>query len=267
MSATNRPDHAEPNDHDRTPTDRDLVDAVLNHGVARRSVMTALGLGALASVGAGSAAARHDSPHPPHIDPYYGYSAPADERLPMNLRPDHEVHLHVHPPAIVDGDITTLPFHFDPAGLHVDEGALVRFDFESPEHTITAYHPGLDRQRRVPDEAVAFSSPVVTTGGFWLYRFDAPGTYDLYCAPHEFFGMVLRLVVGDPGDPDYDGSVGPAAPIGPPRPPVSRSLLTAIGVPIWPFPTAEEVLATPALSVPNIVASGSVSNADVQADL
>ncbi|MCU4801813.1 plastocyanin/azurin family copper-binding protein [Halobacteria archaeon HArc-gm2] len=32
---------------------------------------------------------------------------------------------------------------------------------------------------------------------FWLYRFDETGVYDMLCAPHEIFGMVGRVVVGE----------------------------------------------------------------------
>ncbi|WP_436933639.1 cupredoxin domain-containing protein [Halovenus marina] len=229
--------------------------------------MKALGAGTALSLGAGTAVAGHDQPHTPHIDSHYGYSAPTDERLPGKLRPDHEVGLHIHENALTDEDPTTIPFHFAPMGLKVDEGDIVRFDFDTPEHTITAYHEGQGRQQRVPDDNPPFSSPVISTGGFWLYEFDSAGTYDLFCAPHEFFGMVMRIVVGDPGDPAYDGTFGPAGPPPQPRPPVSRPELTALGITSFPFPTAAEVLGTNVLSVSNIVSSGSVSVSAVEADL
>jgi len=37
-------------------------------------------------------------------------------------------------------------------------------------------------------------NPVPST---WLYAFDEPGVYDVVCAPHETFGMVMRVVAGD----------------------------------------------------------------------
>lgn len=249
-------------------TDDELLDVVRNHATNRRSVMAALGVGALASLGTGTAAAKHEPPHTPHIDPYYGYASPdGNERLPRKLRPDHTVELHTDPGAIVDGDRTTMPFHFEPSGLRIDVGDVVEFSFESPEHSVTAYHGDQDRQQRVPDASVGFSSPIIGTGGLWLYRFDHPGTYDLVCSPHEFFGMNMRLVVGDPDDADYDGEFGPSAEVGPPRPPISRSTMNAIGIPTWPFPTAGEVLDTEALAVDDIAAAGSVSHTDVEADL
>jgi plastocyanin len=268
MSRTPKPDELQ-------PSDGELLDVVWSHTTNRRSVMTALGVGALASLGTGTAAAKHDPPHTPHIDPYYGYAAPADERLPRKLRPDHVVELHTHPPAIVDGDPTTMPFHFEPTGLRIDPGDVVRFDLVWPEHNVTAYHERLGRQQRVPDASAPFSSPVLTGPvpgvsddvGFWLYRFEHPGTYDLFCAPHEDYGMAMRLVVGDPGAADYDGAFGPTSDMGPPRPPSNRDFLGPITNWNWPFPTAGEVLGTDALGVEDIVAEESVPSSAVEDDL
>jgi plastocyanin len=242
--------------------DSELIESLRNHRIDRRSVVAALGAGGLLSLGVGSAAASHDSPHPPRIDPYYGYSAPADERLPGPLQPDREVELHIDMDALTDGDTTTLPFHFEPMGLAVGEGDVVRFDCPTPEHTVSAYHPGQGRQRRVPSGTPPFSSPLISAGGFWLYEFDRPGTYDLFCAPHQFFGMVMRIVVGDPEDDDYDGTVGSEG-----RPPVSRGELAGLGVTAWPFPTSHEVFETAALDVDAVVSNGSVAVSDVEADL
>jgi plastocyanin len=248
-------------------SDSELIKLIKSHGADRRSVMKALGVGTVLSLGVGTAAADHDQPHPPHIDSHYGYSAPADETLPGKLRPDHEVGLHLHPHSLEDEDPTTMPFHFAPTGLKIEEGDIIRFNLTSPEHTVTAYHEGQGRQQRVPDDNSPFSSPVINAGGFWLYEFDSPGTYDLFCATHELFGMVMRIVVGDPSDADYDDTFGPAGPPPQPRPPASRGELNALGVETWPFPTAAEVLDTDALTVSNIESSGSVSVSDVEADL
>lgn len=243
-------------------SDSELLELLRNHRIDRRSVMAALGAGGLLSLGVGSAAASHDSPHTPRIDSYYGYSAPADERLPGTLQPDHEVELHIDMDALTDGDTTTVPFHFEPTGLAVETGDVVRFDFRTPEHTVSAYHPGQGRQRRVPSGTPPFSSPLVNAGGFWLYEFDRPGTYDLFCAPHELFGMVMRIVAGDPEDDAYDGTVGSEG-----RPPVSRGELAGLGVTAWPFPTPHELFETAALDVDAVASNGSVPVSDVEADL
>ncbi|MFC6976934.1 plastocyanin/azurin family copper-binding protein [Halomicroarcula sp. GCM10025709] len=165
-----------------------------------------------------------------------------------------------------DGDPTTIPFHFSPTGLRIEEGDIVQFDFQTPEHTVTAYHENQGRQQRVPDDVPPLSSPVIGAGGSWLYQFDSPGTYDLFCAPHEFFGMVMRIVVGDPDSSEYDGDFGPAGPQGP-RPPVSGPALAGLGITTFPFPTAQDVFETGALSVENIDAQGTVSVEAVEDDL
>lgn len=238
-------------------TDSELVEVIRNHGIDRRTVMKVLGAGTLASLGSETVAADHDQPHPPHIDSYYGYSAPADERLPGKLRPDHTVDLRL------DFSVR-MPFYFSPVGLHVSQGDIVRFNFPTPEHTVTAYHLEQGRQQRVPDDQPPFSSPVINSGGFWLYEFNRPGTYDVFCAPHELLGMVMRIVVGDPDDDDYDGEFSEEG-----RPPVSKEELNQIGVtiPDPPFPAPHDVFETNALSVSNIVSEGAVSRADVVSDL
>lgn len=244
-----------PNIDELELSDAELLELIKNHGLDRRSVMKVLGAGTALTLGAGTAAAGHDQPHPPHIDSHFGYSAPEDERLPGKLRPDHTVELHIE-----EGPI---PFHFAPMGIHVDVGDIVRFDFASPDHTVTAYHLGHGRQQRVPDEEVPFSSPIINVDGFWLYEFDHPGTYDVYCAPHEFFAMVMRVVVGDPDSEEYDGEFGEEG-----RPPLSAEEQSDLpGVGEWPLPTAADVFATEAMSVGNIVENGPVDRFDVARDL
>lgn len=243
-------------------SDAELVELIRSHGVDRRSILKALGLGSVLSLGAGTAAAgEHSDPSTPAIDPHYGYAAPTDEGLPEALRPDHVVELHIHEHAIFSPTPTDLPFHFEPVALKVDVGDTVRFNFETPEHTITAYHQGQGREQRVPNDKPPFSSPVINAGGFWLYEFDSPGTYDLFCAPHEPFGMVMRIVVGDPSDENYDGSFEPTG-----RPPFSRAELTLAGVPEWPYPMPNAVFQTDSLAVENISSSG-VSVGAVESDL
>lgn len=235
--------------------DAELLELLRDRGFDRRFVLRLLGAGGALTLGAGSAAASHDPPDTPHIDSHYGYASPANERLPGKLRPDHTVELYI--------ESGPLGFHFAPMGLQIDVGDIVRFDFHSPDHTVTPYHLGHGRQQRVPGGEVPFSSPVVVPGGFWLYEFSHAGTYDLYCAPHQFFGMVMRLVVGGPDAPDYDGEFSEEG-----RPPIHAAELEAIpGVTNWPFPTPADVFAADAMSVANITEEGSVSRSDVLATL
>ncbi len=280
---------------DPNRTDEELLDAITDHRWYRRGALRLLGVTAgIAALGgtahargrrggrvngddAGARAqGRGDGGHPgddrrdrgrgPNLDAYFGEAFRPSETAPPGLI-DHTVELHIHEHAIQNPSQTAVPFHFSPTGLKIDVGDVIAFVATTPDHTITAYHEGFGRQRRVPDDKPPFSSPLLPIGGAWLYHFDVPGTYDLLCAPHEYFGMVMRVVVGDPDDDAYDGSFGPGGPPPQPRPPVSRPELSQLGITPWPFPTAMEVLTTNALSVPNIATAGTVPIGDVEADL
>ena len=185
----------------------------------RRQILKAAGVTTTVPIAAGLAGARGDDrgrgaerrecPQPNCIHPVLGYSGLGSEtQLPRPLRPDHEVDLITRPTEEEDRPVPE--FFFEPTGLAVEPGDVVQFNLETPDHTVTAYHPQLGRQRRVPVGVPPFSSPVLGTGTFWLYRFDVPGVYDVLCAPHELFGMVGRIVVGDPEpEPDF----GPSGPV------------------------------------------------------
>jgi len=85
----------------------------------------------------------------------------------------------------------------EPTGLHVSQGDVVRFNLVTPDHTVTAYHPWAWSAAPSTGGCPPFSSPVPAGESFWLYRFDETGVYDMLCAPHEIFGMVGRVVVGE----------------------------------------------------------------------
>ena len=180
----------------------------------RRAVLKATGIAAALPLvgGVGTASRSSASPErdgkgadearPPIIHSHFGYSGTSDDEIPDRLEPDETVELHVDEDKIDDSKLPALTvefgaFHFAPVGLHVEPGAIVEFTFHTPEHTATAYHPGQERQQRVPDGVPAFSSTVNEHDGFWLYRFEEEGVYDLFCAPHEWGGMGMRIVVGD----------------------------------------------------------------------
>ena len=114
----------------------------------------------------------------------------------------HEVRMIIEP---VAG--SPLPqFYFEPAGLYVEPGDTVRFLAESPHHTVTAYHPLQGKPQRVPDGVEPFSSPMVPVGESWEYTFEVPGVYDVWCGPHEMYGMVMRIVVGEASGPGTEAS-------------------------------------------------------------
>jgi plastocyanin len=145
---------------------------------------------------------------------------------------------------IVEIEGRELPeFYFEPVGLLVQPGDTVRFVAATPHHTATAFHAQHVKAHRVPEGVPPFSSPVIPIGEVWEYTFDVPGTYDLWCGPHEPYGMVMRIVVGEPAGPAEE----PVTDFGP------MGALAAAGT----------VLNDPALASNNIVAAGSVSWSDI----
>ncbi|WP_210424033.1 cupredoxin domain-containing protein [Halorussus ruber] len=179
----------------------------------RRSVLRALGgAGALAALGTASSAgatdATDDAPTPEEVrdrsrqqetvDPVWGFPALSEEAS-APTSPQVEVELQIRP-----RDAPIPEFVFEPTGVYIESGDTVRFSYESPHHTVTAYHPAFGYQQRVPDEVPPFSSPALPQGGYWLYTFDRPGVYDIHCAPHEIFGHAMRIVVGSPSGPGSD---------------------------------------------------------------
>lgn len=145
----------------------------------------------------------------------------------------HEVQM------IIAGGESGTEFYFEPTGLHIEPGDTVRFLGVTPHHNVVAYHGQHGKSHRVPDGVPPFSSPIVPVTDSWEYTFATEGTYDLWCGPHEPWGMAMRIVVGTPG--------GPAeAPI------VDFS-------PEGVFGTAGTVLSDPALASSAIVEAGSVT--------
>lgn len=120
--------------------------------------------------------------------------AGATPRVALAAGKVHEIEMHIEE---VPG--RELPeFFFNPVGLWVRPGDTVRWAAFSPHHTVTAYHRQHGKVHRVPEGVGPFSSPVVPLGQSWEMTFTIPGVYDYWCAPHEQYGMVGRLVVDYP---------------------------------------------------------------------
>lgn len=266
-----------------TDPERDSVKSIESSfdipGVGRRPLLKMLGIGTALSIGSGVATAKRDNttPHPPHIDPHYGYATPNADDVPKKLEPDHTVELHVGDPT--PGEHGPL-FHFEPTGLHVSSGDIVQFLFTTPDHTITSYHPAHGFQQRIPDGAPQFSSPVIGAGGAWLYQFETEGLYDVYCAPHHVLGMSMRLVVGDLDEADvpeyedtFEGAEGPPPLLAPFSKAFLEEELKAFSEPNansnaeWVWLTPQEVLDADALDPCEIQSRGKVPFADVLDDI
>ena len=95
---------------------------------------------------------------------------------------------------------------FAPYGVAVAPGATLRFvnrDLGN-SHTATAYHPAnLDRPLRIPPGAEPWDSGYLLPGEMFEVTLTVPGVYDYHCQPHEFGGMVGRIVVGSPDAPGW----------------------------------------------------------------
>lgn len=231
----------------------------------RRSVLAALGAGGALSLAGVSSAG--DGP-------------------PMTPRTVHDVRMRIGPSTHPD---RPLDFYYQPTGLHVTPGDVVRFVAETPDHNVVSYHPAFGMRRRVPRGVEPFSAPILgwkpdslpdetepptpeieggegagggnatggegnattggggnsTTGGgdagpvpqSWMYAFDEPGVYDIECAPHEHWGMAMRVVAGDDPDPDFEVRDADALPE--PR--------------VGPAGLARQTLTDPALRPENVV--------------
>lgn len=95
---------------------------------------------------------------------------------------------------------------FSPQGVAVPPGTTIRWTNHDPgnSHTATAYGaPDYDRQRRIPDGAEVWDSDYLLPDKSFEVTLTEPGVYDYYCLPHEMAGMVGRIVVGTPDDPDW----------------------------------------------------------------
>lgn len=243
----------------------------------RRPLLKALGTGAAMSLGSGIAAASGngsgngattaDDADSGAIDPVFGYPTTDAANVPDSLEPAHEVEMAVSPPS---GPGQPPLLYFDPAGLRVERGDVVQFTAVTPDHTVTAYHPGIGfEEGRVPEDAEPFSSPVLGPGAAWLYRFEHEGVYDMYCGPHHILGMVMRLVVGDLGEgelPEYAESVESL----PGREELSGQLNMLSGQNEsceWPFLTPADVLGTDALHPMTVQEMGTVPISAVAAEL
>lgn len=101
---------------------------------------------------------------------------------------------------------------FDPIGVFVQPGTTLRWVLDGNVHTTTAYHPdNNDHALRIPKEAAPWDSGyLMVDGSTFDVTLTVPGVYDYFCAPHEFGGMVGRIVVGEvsgPGAGSFEDSV------------------------------------------------------------
>jgi plastocyanin len=175
----------------------------------RRRVLQALGAGVGATAISGLGGAKSIGPAKiddvprtdenssgDEIHPVFGFSALAPDVEPPT-EPDHEVQA-----LIAEREDRAIPeFFFEPAGLYVEPGDTVKVTMATPHHNLLAYHPGFGFVQRVPENVPPISGPLLPGGAYWLYTFEHEGVYEMNCPPHEYWGMVMRLVVGEVSGP------------------------------------------------------------------
>ena len=251
-------------------------------GPYRRDVMKAVTAGvALGVVGGTAAAEQHEESDDDNGS--YDPDEPAERTV-------HVVRTLItqstHPDRPAD-------FFYEPTGLHVEPGDVVKFVFETPDHTVTSYHPAFGMQRRIPSGVAPFSSPVLgwdprslpddideppaaepsaendeppaanrgpddengppraePEPSTWLYAFETPGVYDMECAPHEAYGMAMRVVAGDETETTFETSDPEELP--PPR--------------AGPVGLSRQVLTDPNLEPDRVVEEGRVEWMDLEAN-
>jgi plastocyanin len=95
---------------------------------------------------------------------------------------------------------------FDPIGVRVAPGTIIRWVLDTGAHSTVAYHPSnANHALRIPATAAPWDSGIlVQAGQTFEQRLDVPGVYDYYCMPHELAGMVGRVLVVPGGDQDLD---------------------------------------------------------------
>lgn len=102
----------------------------------------------------------------------------------------------------------TNEFHFNPHVTWVTVGGTVTWRLESGTHTATAYHQGNNQPRLVPEGTDAWDSGTLSEEGqTYEHTFDTEGVYHYLCKPHEQFGMIATVIVGEP-HPDDQVALG-----------------------------------------------------------
>lgn len=93
-------------------------------------------------------------------------------------------------------------YYYDPIGLFLRPGQIVRWNARREGFSVTAYHPdNNNRELRIPVGATPFDSGIIFQNDAFEWTFEVEGTYDYCSLRHESIGMVGRIVVGSPGGP------------------------------------------------------------------
>ncbi|ELZ20247.1 hypothetical protein C475_20777 [Halosimplex carlsbadense 2-9-1] len=127
-----------------------------NRGSSRRGVLKALGAGTvLAGLGGTAVVGGRDGRAVGGED--VGAVSGADR-----VQQAESVHtvetLTTGPPTNPD---RPADFYYQPTGLAVEPGDMIRFEFVTPDHNVVSYHPAFGMRRRVPLDVAPVSSPLL----------------------------------------------------------------------------------------------------------
>ena len=122
--------------------------------------MKAVGTGAVLSAFGGAAAAQEDTPEdePPAEEPGDDGADDDEGDDDTDAGTVHRVETRVSGPPT--NPERPADFFFQPTGLHVQPGDVVKFVFVTPDHNVVSMHPAFGMRRRVPTGVDAFSSPL-----------------------------------------------------------------------------------------------------------
>ncbi|MEF8785962.1 MAG: hypothetical protein V5A45_08520 [Haloarculaceae archaeon] len=115
----------------------------------RRDVLKAVGAGSALGIFGGTAAAANGTG---------GITNQMDDDSADEERTVHTVRTLIGPST---NPKRPADFYFQPTGLSIETGDVIKFVFETPDHTVTSYHPAFGMQRRIPPGEEAFSSPIM----------------------------------------------------------------------------------------------------------
>ncbi|MGQ4554465.1 plastocyanin/azurin family copper-binding protein [Halobellus sp. GM3] len=125
----------------------------------RRPLMKVLGAGAALSMAGGTAVAQQDDEPVDEPDDDSGVEGDSDGEETDGTNAAHTVETLIRGPPT--NPERPADFFFQPTGLHVQPGDVVKFVFRTPDHNVVSYHPAFGMQRRVPTGVTAFSSPLL----------------------------------------------------------------------------------------------------------
>ena len=97
--------------------------------------------------------------------------------------------------------------HFGPHIVWIELGGTVTWKLASGTHDTAAYHPAnSDLPLRMPEDATPWDSDMLMQkGDTFDLTLDMEGVYDYFCSPHQYRGMVGKIIVGYPDPEDQPG--------------------------------------------------------------